>query len=260
MDNFILLLKNNLLEFKRTKKWWIYLLTFSLVTIFSVISARVLPELLNVVLSESGLGEMFAYEVSVADSYVQLIANFGEIIWLLIAIMFSSVLVKEKNSGTYYMLKSNGVNEKSIVLAHFVSKMILITISYLLSLVIFVPLNLELFKQYTGVRGVVSLSFLYMILVFALSLALFISSLVNSKSKGYIVMIGVYFALTLLAIFPYIDIYNPMYGLTLASEVIVNDDIKISDYVVNGSIILIASIGCLLASIYCFKNKIDNRK
>ena len=56
---------------------------------------------------------------------------------------------------------NNGVNETKIVMAHFVSKLILITISYLISIIIFVPLNIVIFHQYAGVRGVISLSLIY---------------------------------------------------------------------------------------------------
>lgn len=261
MNNFMVLLKKDFLEIFRTKKWLVYLITFLVITIFSVVSARVLPELLNLVLVESGLEESFSYKASVADSYTQFIANMGEIAWLLIAIMFANTLVKEKNSGTYYMLKSNGVSETKIVLSHFLSKLILITLAYMASIVLFIPMNLILFKEYTGVRGFVSLSYLYLSLVFALCLALFISSFVKKNSKGYILAIVIYFILTILSIFPYIDIYNPLYGLTLSTNTIISPDYNtLSDYLINLFVTIGISIILVVSSIYIFKNKINNRK
>lgn len=260
MNNFLTLLKKDFLELKRTQKWIIYLITFVAITVFSVISARLLPELLNVVLSETGMDQIFIYKASVADSYLQFTANMGEIAFLLVTIMFSSTLVKEKTSGTYYMLKSNGVNETKIVLSHFISKLLLITISYIASIVVFVPLNLLLFKEYAGLRGVISLSYLYLVLLFGLCLSFFISSIVQKKGTGVILVIAIYFILTILSVFPYIDIYNPMYGLTLSNNIITSIDYKLSDYLINLIVTTVLSASMIISSIYIFKNKIDNRK
>jgi len=260
MGNFMILFKKDLLELKRSKKWLVYILTISFITLFSVISARLLPEILNLFLVETGLDEVFTYRPSVADSYVQFISNVGQIIWILIAIMFSNTLVKEKVSGTYYMLKSNGVSETKIVLSHFLSKLLLITISYLVSIAIFVPLNLVLFKEYAGLRGVIALSYLYLSLIFALCFALFISSCVKKKNKGIIFVIAIYFILSILVMFPYIDIYNPLYNLTLASNVIMYKDNKTSEYLINLFTTIGYCIVFIISSMYLFKNKINNGK
>lgn len=260
MSNFLVLLKKDLLEISRTQKWIIYILVFLAITVFSVVAARVLPEILNYALGEVDFGGIaFEYEISVADSYAQYIANMGEIAWLLVAIMFSSSLFKEKVTSSYNLLKCNKVSEKTIVLSHFLSKLILITVAYIASIIVFVPLNLIVFKEYTGLRGVVALSYVYLSLVFALTLALFISSFIDKKSKGILFVILIYFGLSLLTIFPKLTM-NPFMGLTLANNIIMYPDYKINDYVVNLIFTLISIVGMLVASVYLMKNKINNRK
>lgn len=260
MNNFKILFKKDILEIIRTKKWLVYLISFFAIVVLSVVTARLLPELFNLLLQDSQGENIFSYEASIADSYTQFIANMGEISWLLIVIMFANTLTKEKNKGTYSLLKSNGVSEKEIVLSHFFSKLLLITVSYLLSVILFMICNLFVFHEYAGLRGVISLSYLYLSLVFALCLSIFVSSIVKKNSRGIVLVIIVYFVLTLLSIFPYIDIYNPMYSLTLANNVIVNSNNETSDFIINLIVTLTLSISLLLASIYLFRNKIDNKK
>ena len=233
MHSFLVLLKKDLLEIKRSSKWIIYILTFIFVTVLSVATARVLPEVFNLLFEETGLDGLFTYEVSVADSYLQYVANIGEICLLLIMIMFSTSLIKEKSNGTYYLLKNNGISDWKIVISHFVSKFILITVSYLISIAVFIPLNLLVFNEYTGYRGVISLTYLYISLIFALSVALFVSSFCKKKSSAYAIAIVVYFTLTLLSAIPYIDVYNPLYSLILASNIMTEVDYKQSDYIMN---------------------------
>ena len=132
MRNFKILLKKNFLEFKRTKKWYVYIISFSLIALISALTAKYLLGALSPFLEMMGV----IYTPTVADSYAQFIANMIEVGYLLIGIMFATTLLKEKNSSTYYTLKSNGVKETQIVLAHYVSKLILITVSYLISLIL----------------------------------------------------------------------------------------------------------------------------
>jgi ABC-2 type transport system permease protein len=121
-------------------------------------------------------------------------------------------------------------------------------------------MNLILFKQYTGIHGAIALTYVYLALVFALCLAFFVSSIVKKNSKGYLLVILIYFILSILSVFPYIDIYNPLTSLTLANNIIVYNDNVLSDYLINLFMTLGISIVLIISSIYIFKNKIDNRK
>jgi len=255
MNNLKILLKNHFLEFKRTKKWLVYILVFTFIGIVSALTSKYLLPALSEIFEMMGL----IYTTSIADSYIEFAANMGEISYLLIVIMFSTSLFKEKSSSTYYLLKSNGVKESEIVVSHYISKLILITLSYLASLLVYVPLNIFLFKSYTGYRGVVSLSYIYLLLVFALSFAVFISSFITKKSHGIVIGVVSYFVLTILSSIPNLDIFTPYYALTLSSNIMREQTHILKDYLINGFTTLLLSIGFVFLSIYLFKNKIDNR-
>ena len=255
MNNFNILLKSHFLEFKRTHKWLVYILTFIGIALLSSVVTKYLFDFVTPILESMG----FVYYATVADAYGEFINNMSEIGFFLITIMFSGSLVKEKTSSTYYVLKSNEVKEKEIVLAHYVSKLILITASYLISIVVFVISNLIFFRAYTGYRGVVSLSLLYLFLVFSLSFAMFISSFIKKKSIGIAISIPAYLVLGIVAIIPKVGVYTPFYVLTLAREIITQSTIVTMDYVIGFSMIITFSVGLLLGSIGIYSNKIDNR-
>lgn len=256
MANFKILLKKNFLELKRTKKWFIFIGVFAFLSIVSALFAKYLLALITPVFEMMGL--VIEFEPTIADSYAQFTANMGETAYLLIVIMFSALLIKEKTAGTYYILKNNGVKESEIVLAEYLTKLILITVSYLASILVFVICNLILFNSYTGYRGVISLIFIYLLLVFALTFAFFVSSVVKKKSIGYVLGIVSYFVLPILSTIPKINVATPFYTLTLANNVMVDLEHVWADYLINGFATIALIVTMVFASIYFFKERVDN--
>ena len=195
MANFVILLKKNLIEMVRNKRIIIFSVVFVIVSIISALTAKFLPELLKFLvggLEESGISGILINDGTVADSYVQYISNMGEISVLLVGIMFAGTITKEKTTGTYESLKMNGVKDHEIVLSHFVSQIILVTVSYILSVSDLAVLNIVLFKQIMGVRGFVVLLYIYLLLLFMISLSLFSSCLCKKSGKSYLIVILAY--------------------------------------------------------------------
>ena len=143
MRNFIILLKKNLLEMVRNKRIIIFSLVFVAISVISALTAKFLPELYKMLLGTLEAGDVnVVQEGTVADSYVQFIANMGEVTVLLVGIMFANAITKEKTTGTYQTLKMNGVKDHEIVLSHFVAQVLLVTLSYILSVAALVVLNI----------------------------------------------------------------------------------------------------------------------
>ena len=179
MGNFTVLLKKNLIEMVRNKKIIIFSVVFVALAIISALTAKFIPLLLDMLLSgveeEMGeaMGAIFIGEATVADSYIQFISNFGQIALFLVALMFAGTITKEKSKGTYASLKMNKVKDGEIVLSHFVSQIILVLVSYLLSIACFVVLNILLFKQIMGLRGFVALTYIFLLLLATICFSLF---------------------------------------------------------------------------------------
>jgi len=263
MANFMILLKKNLIEMVRNKRIIIFSLVFLLVSVISALTARFLPDILSLLvdsLQEAGLGELYIEKATVADSYVQFISNISEVCILLIILMFASTIVKEKSKGTYTTLKMSKVKDHEIVLSHFVAQVILVTISYVLSVAVFVLLNILLFRQIMGVRGLVVILYLYLTLLAMTGFTLFSSSISNKSGKAYLIVLLGYFGLGILEIFPKINQINPLHLLTISSELMYHESYSLKENLLTSlsSIVIIAIF--VIASIFVVKNRINNRK
>ena len=263
MANFMILLKKNLLEMVRNKRVIIFSIVFVVVSVISALSAKFLPELIKLLLEgieESGLGELYIEKATVADSYVQLISNVGEVSVLLIILMFAGTIAKEKSSGTYASLKMNKVKDHEIVLSHFVAQVILVTISYVLSVAVFVLLNILLFRQIMGIRGFVVLIYLYLLLLTMSGFALFSGSLCNKSGKAYLIVILGYFGLGILEVIPKINQINPFHLLTVSTELMYYESYSLKENLITSLSSLFILVVFVIGSVFVVKNRINNRK
>ncbi len=261
MDNFMILLKKNLLEMVRNKRIIIFSLVFIFISIISAFTAKFLPELISFLLQGIETGNLISVEKgTVADSYVQYIANVGEVGLLLVAIMFVGTIVKEKKSGTYETLKMNGVKDNEIVLSHFVAQIILVSISYILSIAVFVLLNILLFNQIMGVRGFVVLLYIYLILLVIISFSLFVSCLFKKSFRAYLFVILGYFVVGFLEVIPRINKINPFHLLSISNQLMYYKEYSLKENLITSISSLIIVILLVIISLFVVKNKINNRK
>ena len=263
MANFMILLKKNLVEMIRNKRIIIFSAVFVALSLISAFSAKYLPVLLDFLLSELGEGmgnELFLFEGTVADSYIQLISNFGEIAILLVSIMFAGTIVKEKNKGTYYSLKMNGVKDHQIVLSHFVSQVILVGVSYLVSVAIFVLLNILLFRQIMGLRGCVVLTYMFLLLLVTICFSLFASCLCKKSGKAYLLVILSYFVVTFMEIIPYLNKVNPIHLLTISTNLMYIEEYSLSEHLITSFSTIGICVGLITLSLFLVKNRINNKK
>lgn len=262
MVNFVVLLKKNLLEMVRNKRIIIFSILFVAISVISALTARFLPELINAILETAGeqVGANFLLKATVAESYIQFIVNISQSAVLVVAILFATSISKEKNKGTYNNLVSLGVKDKDIVLAHFVSQIIVISISYLLGVAVFVVLNILLFNQIMGIRGVVSLLYLYLLLIATMSVTLFISCVCNKNSKAYLFVIIWYFVVTFIEVIPKFNLINPMHLMTLGSELMYYPDYTIKYHLITSIITVLISVSLVVLAVYFSKNKVNNHK
>ena len=262
MGNFVILLKKNLIEMVRNKRVLIFSIVFILISAISAVSARFLPEIFTLLLEEldGASGGLYIDKATVADSYVQFIANMGEIAVLLVSIIFVGTIIKEKSKGTYDVLKMNKVNDKEIVLSHFVAQVMLVSISYVLSVAIFVVLNILLFNQIMGVRGFVVLMYVYLLLLFVIAFSLFTSCLCKKSGKAYLIVILGYFGMSILEVIPYINQINPFHLLTVSSELIYYKSYSVKENLITAFSSLFIIISLVVVSLFVVKNKINNKK
>lgn len=264
MANFKILLKKNLLEMVRNKRIVIFSLVFVVISIISALTAKYLPVLLDFLLSgleeDAGIGSLLVFDGTVADSYAQYISNFGEVSVLLIGIIFANTVVKEKNKGTYSTLKMNRVKDREIVLAHLVSQVILISVSYLVSVAVFVLFNILLFKQIMGVRGFIVLTYIYLLMLVAICFSLFVSCFSKKNGWAYFWVILSYFVFGLLEILPRINRVNPMHLLTLSSSLMYVEDYSLNEHLLTSFSTVGICVVLVVLALFIVRNKIDNKR
>lgn len=263
MSNFKILLKKNLLELLRNKKLIIFSIVFVALSILSAVMAKLLPILFEALLSgiENDMtGSIYMEKATVADSYLQYISNMGETAFLLIIFMFANTITKEKKDGTYENLKMNKVKDHEIILAQFAAQVILITVSFLFSIAIFAVLNILLFRQIMGLRGVVILTYIYLLLLFAIAFTLFSSCVSKSTGKSYLLVVLGYFIISLLDIIPRINVVNPFHLLSVSMELVYYEAYSLKENIITSISSLIISAILVIISIFVVKNKINNRK
>ena len=263
MGNFKVLLKKNLIEMFRSKKIIVFCAVFVSLVVISALSARFLPALISELLDEledmTGQG-MFIFSSTVADSYVQFISNFVEVGVLLVAIMFAGVIVKEKNKGTYANLKMNNVKDSEIVLSHFASQVIVVSVSYFISVALFAILNILLFRQIMGVRGIVAISYVYLLFILTICFSLFSSCLCKKKGKAYLLVILGYFILGILEVIPKINRFNPFHLSTLSTNLMYYPNYSLNEHLITVLFSVFYCVVMIGLALLLVRNKIDNRK
>lgn len=264
MVNFVILLKKNLIEMVRNKRIIIFSIAFVAISLISAVMAKFLPELFKWLfdtLGEDGtnIGMMIG-DASVADSYVQFVSNVTEIMVLLIIIFFTGTIIKEKKTGTYDNLKMNSVKDHEIVLAHFVAQVILVTVSYIVGVAFFVLLNILLFRQIMGIRGVVALLYIYLTMLFVIAASLFVGCLFKKNFWAYFLAIIGYFVLSFVDIIPHINKFNPFHLLTISMNLMYSESYSLSEHLITSIVTVLLTAGLVIVSLFIVKNKINNRK
>jgi len=263
MDNFKILLKKNLVEMFRNKRVIIFSIVFIVLSLISALSARFLPEIFKFLLEEieDVTGEqLLILDSTVADSYVQFVSNFGQIAVLLVGIMFAGTITKEKTRGTYDSLKMNKVKDSEIVFSHLVSQIIVVSVSYFISVAIFVLLNILLFRQIMGVRGFVVLIYVYLLLLVTICFAMFASCLCKKSSKSYLLVILGYFGLSILEVLPRINKFNPLHLITISSNLMYYENYSLSEHLVTSLFTIGVCVCLVVLSLLLVKNRIDNKR
>lgn len=263
MASFLVLLKKNIIEIVRNKRVLIFSIVFVVISVISALTAKFLPELLQLLMDgiEGEIGEsLWIPEGTVADSYIQLISNVGEISILLVVIMFATSITKEKVNGTYDSLKMNKVSDSKIVLSHLLANICLVTASYLASVAVFVILNILLFNQIMGLRGFVVLLYLYLLLLVAICFSTFVSCFCKKNSHSYLILILSYFVFGFLDIIPKFNKVNPMHLLTISSNLMYYEVYSLSENLITAISSVVICAALVVLSLFVVKNRIDNTK
>lgn len=249
MNYYISFLKKEIRESVRTYKLIIMLVAFIFIGIMSPMLAKLTPELLKSLQSDSM--QIVIHDTTAIDSWTQFFKNLNQIGFLALLIIFSDSLPKEIQSGTLINVITKGVSRKSIIWGKMSVAWLLWTISYIPGALVAWGYT----EYYWGNDGMKHL-FLGLLGSWAfgiLLLTLLILGEVIGKTLygGLLVAGGCVVVMFILNIIPDLEKYNPLF-LTTANVTLMQGGYQPEDYVKAFIVSAVIMVAAIISSVCVF--------
>ncbi len=219
MKKFMIVLKKDIFEQIRTKKFLIIFLVMILFGLASPLLAYFMPDIIKQIDLQI---DIKIPDATIIDSYLQFIKNIAQTLTFVLIIIFSIAIVNEKKKGTYHVLLSNGVKTKTFILSKVVSQTLVILISYFATIGLFGFYNYVFFDTWFVNHSVIFFLLIFVNLLFILSISLVANTISKNSTFAIALTFIFFFIFSIINIIPKINVYLPMYLLDLSSKVINN--------------------------------------
>jgi len=251
MKQFIILFRKDLTELYRTKKILIIAAIFIIFALLSPILAKMTPELLKSIGNE--VMQINIPDATIADSYGQFIKNIGQLGLFTLIIALGGLVVNERRKGLYTNLNNNGVKKHNFILSKVKSQILIFTMIYAVSAVLFSAYIYVIINQFAIAYSFLSFLSLYVYLVFVICLVNLFSTISKSTVMSILLGIATVLAISIFDLFTF-GKYLPNYLATIASNIF--SDTSCLNYVYqNIGITLAISVILAIASIKMCSNK-----
>jgi len=222
----MILFKKEMMELYRTKKMLIIGLAFILMALASPLLAKITPELMKS-LEEDGF-QVAIPDPTTIDSYTQLIQSVSQICLFTVIIVFGGMIANERKKGLYTNLVNNGVKKYNFIFAKIVSQLVMVTIIYIISILLFGSYNYILFDEFIITYSLISLFMLYIYMVFIMCCVTLYSTV--CKGSGMSITLGIMTAL-FVGIFDLFKFGKYMPGHLLTASLNIFSDASYLDYI-----------------------------
>jgi len=250
MRQFITLFKKDLTELWRTKKVLILAIVFVIFALSSPLIAEMTPALLE---SLGDAVQITMPDPTINDSYDQFVKNIGQLGVFTMIIVFGGLIANEKKRGLYTTLRNNGVNKFNFIFSKIVSQLLVLTVIYGISVLIFSLYNSIIFDQLFVEYSWLSFLAFYVYLVFVICLTNFFSAISKNSLVAILLAIGVVISLAILDLFEF-GKYAPNYLMSISLGIL--GDNSFLDYAWKNILITSALSTILIAiSVKTLNNK-----
>lgn len=213
MSNYITFLKKELLEYKRTYKLLIMLLVFAVFGITNPLMAKLLPEIVGVLVTD-GI-TLTLPEPSAYDAWEQFFKNATQMGLIVMVIVFSGVLASELTKGTLINILTKGLSRSSVILSKFTCMALIWTVSLALCFGLTLGYTVYLFPDGQTANLLYAVFCLWLFGLSLLAVLLFAAT-ITSSHYGCLLLTGAAAVICMvLNIIPAVHPYNP---LSLASD------------------------------------------
>lgn len=245
MSRLAVLLHKDWTESLRKHRLLVLVLVFLMFGILSPVTARYLPQIVDLILGSSGdildMGIVIPDPV-LNDSYLQYYKNMTQMGMFVMILVMMGIISDEKRKGTAVLVLTKSVSRQTFILSKYIMAMTVLFLSMIVSYTAFYFYTWMMFDE-RPLNGAFSGFFMFVLLMaFVMSLTFFASTVARSTALAAMIAIGGYFSVTLVSALPKVSEYFPMYLLDAAYQISIGVS-GISGFL---PVILISFGGCLL--------------
>lgn len=252
MTGFSAFLGKEIKEHLRNYRFLILFIVFAIVGLLSPLTAKFLPQLLENLVDDNIT--IILQDPTYIDSWVQFFSNTNQMSLLVVLLLFSPILSKEYENGTFVHMVTKGLSRQTIILVKTTILFITWTLAYWMSALITWAYTHYYFPDSTTEGLFLPLLSLYSFGLLLLAVLL-IGAVLFKNAFAPLLTVGGFVALGFLAdIVPVIHEWNPLQLATRNIELLViqeGDRLLTQAFGVNYVLI----IGVLLLSVTLFKRK-----
>lgn len=252
MRNYTVFLKKEILEYTKTYKLLIMLMVFAVFGITNPLMAKLLPEILGSLMTDSI--SMTLPEATAFDAWTQFFKNATQMGLIVMTILFSSVLSSELSKGTLIIMLTKGLSRTVVIFSKYTCMVLIWTISIALCFGLTYGYTVYLFPGGLTVNLLFSTLCLWLFGVFLLAVLLLAATL-TKNNYGCLLITGAAIVVCMLVnIIPAAHKYNPISLATDNLELITNS-IEVSSLYCSILISCLLSLLLVVLSVLIFRKK-----
>lgn len=252
MRNYTVFLKKEILEYTKTYKLLIMLMVFAVFGITNPLMAKLLPEILGSLMTDSI--SMTLPEATAFDAWTQFFKNATQMGLIVMTILFSSVLSSELSKGTLIIMLTKGLSRTVVIFSKYTCMVLIWTISIALCFGLTYGYTVYLFPGGLTVNLLFSTFCLWLFGVFLLAVLLLAATL-TKNNYGCLLITGAAIVVCMLVnIIPAAHKYNPISLATDNLELITNS-IEVSSLYCSILISCLLSLLLVVLSVLIFRKK-----
>lgn len=227
MSQMVPLFKKELIESWRNFKFAAIVIVFAIIGILSPFTALILPDILGIVMDDSGVTVEIPESTSL-DSYMQFFSNMNQMGLVIFVIVFGSILTHEFTRNTLVNLVTKGLKRTYVIVVKASFLMLVWTVGYVISALVAYAYTIYYWDEPVD-HLLLAFSMTWLYGLFIISLILLASTLfTNSFIAVLFSVVAVVIVMLMAGIHPDIAEYLPQYlignnvGL-LAGEIAAGD-------------------------------------
>ncbi len=208
MRGYLVFLKKEIFEYTKTYKLLIMLVVFAIFGITNPLIAKLLPEILGSLITDSviiTLPEPTAY-----DAWTQFFKNATQMGLIIMVILFSGVLSSELSKGTLINLLTKGLSRTAVILSKYTCMVLVWTASIALCFGLTYGYTVYLFPKDETSNLLFSVFCLWLFGLFLLAVLIFSAALTKSNYGCLLITFVVVVACMIMNIIPVMHRYNPI--------------------------------------------------